>query len=91
MLWVFCSISFLIGIPAAWAYGKYVHYLVTDEAFKAGLWDGILILLGFVSTVTLWDLSGNNFVVFVVYILGNVIGTYLVVKHNEKRKKRKLV
>ena len=85
ILW-FCLLSFLGGVPAAWAWGKYFFHMRRGHAIQAALWDMTIGALGLFLTLTLWSMAGNSPLVLVTYLVGSSIGTFFVVKHNQSKK-----
>lgn len=85
MVWL-VVIAFLAGFPSAWAWGKYLRAVQNDLAGISAWWDTVIGLLGTVLALTLWRLSNDNPVVLVSYVLGNGLGTYVVVQHNARKK-----
>jgi len=87
-LLILSSIAFIAGIPAAWAFGKFLLAVEARKARRAAVWDMIIMTLSTLVTLTLWSRSGDSMFVFVGYIMGNGAGTYLVVKLEQIQDKR---
>lgn len=75
-----CLMTFIAGIPTAWAFGRYTQCVVERKPFKAALWDLLIILLSSAGVLTAWAESGNDPLLLVSWAAGNAIGTYLVVR-----------
>jgi hypothetical protein len=84
MLLLQCLIAFAVGMPIAWAWGKYLHYVQEGVAHKAALWDFVIIALTNVVTLSVWDISGRNPLVLCSYAIAGAFGTWMVVKNNER-------
>ena len=79
------TVAFLVGIPTAWAWGKYLHHFHAFHENQAGMWDTIIVWISFALTITLWHASGDNVAIPLAYGLGNGIGTKFVVRHNKRK------
>lgn len=73
-------ISFLAGLPTAWAWGEYILALERRKACRAAVWDFVIGILGYVVGLTLWAMSGDNWWVLLSFCVGNALGTYCVVR-----------
>lgn len=85
MLVWYCIGAILSGIPNAWAWGKYLHFVRTHNALRASVWDFIVVILGSVAAITLWDKGGHSPLILLSYALGSAVGTNIVVRHNRKK------
>ena len=74
-----CLLSFLIGLPNAFAWAKYTHAIVQQNAAHAALWDGCIVLLGVVGVLTVWEKSERSVFVLLAGAAGGMLGTYWTV------------
>ena len=74
--------ALIAGIPTAWAFGKYTYAVTQRRAGSAAMWDLAIIGLSSLVTLSLWSKSGDSPTVFVGWMFGNAIGTYLVVRQS---------
>ena len=75
----YCLLSFAIGLPNAFAWAKYTHAIVLQDALWAALWDGAIVLLGVVGVLTVWEKSDRSTLVLICGACGGMVGTYLTV------------
>lgn len=84
LLFWFFVVAYVVGVPTAWAFGKYLLAVEKRLPTRAAMWDIIVLGLSTLITLTLWSKSGDSSIVFFGWILGNATGTYLVIKHAPK-------
>ena len=73
-------LAFLISLPTAWAWGKYIMAVHNGNALEAAWWDVVIVGLGQVGLLTIWDESKNKRVVLIAAMIGGAIGTYFTVQ-----------
>jgi len=82
-------LTFLAGLPTAWAYGQYIINVEKRKAIKAAIWDLVVLVLAQLITLTLWAHADNSISVLIGWIVGNVLGTYLVIKYQRRKENDK--
>lgn len=83
-LFYFGVVAYITGIPAAWAFGKYLLAVEKRKPLSAAVWDIVILVLSTLITLSLWSISGDSPFVFLGYILGNATGTYMIVTQAKK-------
>jgi len=85
-LHVFYFVSALVaGILSAWVFVRYLLAVERRQPGSAAFWDFILVVIGWVVTLTLWDQTDRSAVVLLIYALGSSIGTYSLVRRAKAR------
>ena len=82
---VFSILTFLAGLPTAWAFGRYLINVEKRRATKAAAWDFVILTLAQLVTLNLWARADDSAWVLMAWILGNVVGTYLVIRNQHKK------
>lgn len=75
----YCLLSFLIGLPNAFAWACYVEAIQARSPAHAAFWDGCIVLLGVVGVLTVWERSERSVFVLLAGALGGMLGTYWTV------------
>lgn len=76
----YCLLSFAIGLPNAACWALYTHAIVTADPLQAAMWDGAIVMLGVVGTLTVWDKSDRSVLVLLAGAAGGMLGTYFTVR-----------
>ncbi len=69
----------LMGIVAGYLWAGYVMATADRRPTAAMLWDGGLLLPTFFN-YQVWSYFGNNPLIFLAYILGSMVGTYIAAR-----------
>jgi len=82
-IWAAAAIAFSLGLPSAWAWGAWAIAVQERKAVAAAAWDIVICAGGTVGPLLLWAAAAQDWRVLVSGALGNVLGTYFVVKLRE--------
>jgi len=89
MVVIFSILTFLAGLPTAWAYGRYLISVEKRRPKRAAAWDFVILVLAQLVTLNLWAIADDSIWVLVSWVLGNVLGTYLVINQQKCKDIRK--
>ena len=70
--------SFIVGVVASFAAGRYFQTLAAKQPLRSAAWDMALLSLNALPVLSLW--AGGDPVGYAVWIVGNGAGSYLVIK-----------
>jgi len=70
--------SFVVGVAASYAVGRYYQHMAAKHAYRAAMWDMILLTMNAIPLFAL--LTPDSVVTYAIWIVGNGVGTLLVIK-----------
>jgi hypothetical protein len=74
-----CILVFVLGVLTAITWGQRLYSMEQRLPWWSAIWDGTSMLVAYLP-LQAWALLDNNFLVIVVCIVGNMVGTYFIVQ-----------
>lgn len=84
MIYLWSLLAALCAIPVALVFGKYILNLNKGNAFRAAMYDFLIIIMGSATTLTIWANQQNDIRILFGSAIGSSFGTYLVCKFEKK-------
>ena len=80
MLFLTLLLSLALGFISAIAWVGWVSQIVNKSPVQAAIFDGVILLPSLV-VKQLWAAESNNFLIFLAFLVGSMLGTYLGVRY----------
>ena len=80
MLFLTLLLSLVLGFISAIAWVGWVSRIVNKSPIQAAIFDGV-ILLPSLLVKQLWAAADTNFLIFLTFLVGSMLGTYLGVRY----------